>query len=273
MYEMEAMMEKKFETGSITPRKKLGGIRLRLLLKLSKKDWHEIRGNKQILLPMLILPILITIVYPLLLVAAPLSDPGSFGSPAELKAFLDMMIGSIIRPMFVMIPLLITMAIASDSWAGEKERKTAESLFLLPLSDTELFVAKVLASFIPGMLITWGCWVALTVLLDSLLFPVLGFLYMPDVLWIFMVFVFSPILAFFSIFVNCWVSYRAKDAKSAQQIGGSVITIFIGVLIGGIFGLIELVIILLTIVFGAVDLVLVYLSPRIFSREAMIAKF
>ncbi len=270
---MVSMKEKELETGAKTQRMKLGSIRLRLLLKLSRKDWREIRGNKQILIPMLVLPILVTIVYPLLLVAAPLSDTASFSSPEELRFYIDTMVGNIIRPMFVMIPLLITMAIASDSWAGEKERKTAESLFLLPLSDTELFVAKVLSSFIPGMLVTWGCWAALTILLDTLLFPALGFLYMPDMVWIFMVFVFSPILAFFSIFVNCWVSYRAKDAKSAQQIGGSVVTIFIAVLIGGIFGLLEIIVILLTIVFGAIDLILVYLSPRIFSREAMIAKF
>ncbi|MEX2680717.1 MAG: ABC transporter permease subunit [Candidatus Sigynarchaeota archaeon] len=248
-------------------------LRISLLLKIAKKDWREIKSNKQILVPMLVLPILVTVVYPLLMVAGPLSDPASLQDYGGVIGLLDMMVGNVIRPMFVMIPLLITMAIASDAWAGEKERRTAESLFLLPLSDTELFVAKVLASFIPGMLITWGCWVALTVLIDSIVFPYLGFLYMPDLTWIFMVFVFSPILAFFSIFVNVWVSYRAKDTKSAQQIGGSVVTIFFGVLIGGIFGVLQIILILLTIVFGALDLVLIRLSPRIFSREAMIAKF
>jgi len=252
---------------------KLEMPRMRLLLKIAKKDWREIKSNKQILVPMLVLPFLVTIFYPLVLVTALLSDTGEYSSPGELQMVVDMVIGNIIRSMFVMIPLLITMAIASDSWAGEKERKTAESLFLLPLSDTELFVAKVLASFIPGMLITWGCWVGLTIILDSLLFPYLGYLYMPDLTWIFLVFVFSPILAFFSIYVNCWVSYRAKDTKSAQQVGGSVVTIFIGVLISGFLGVLNFTIIVLTIIIGIVDLILVYFSPRIFSREAMIAKF
>ncbi|NMC04524.1 MAG: ABC transporter permease subunit [Candidatus Lokiarchaeota archaeon] len=248
-------------------------IRLGLLMKIARKDWREIKSNKQILVPMLALPILVTIIYPLLMIGGPLSDPAGLAEMGGVQVLLDMMVGNLIRPMFVMIPLLITMAIASDAWAGEKERKTAESLFLLPLSDTELFVAKVLASFIPGMLITWGCWVALTGMIDTMVFPYIGYLYMPDLLWLFLVFVFSPILAFFSIFVNVWVSYRAKDTKSAQQIGGSVVTIFIGVLIGGIFGLLQVILVLLTVVFGAIDVVLVLLSPRLFSREAMIAKF
>ena len=46
--------------------------------------------------------------------------------------------------------------IASDSFAGEKERKTIEALLATPLSDSELFVGKVLVAFIPAVLVTFA---------------------------------------------------------------------------------------------------------------------
>nr|MDO8108667.1 ABC transporter permease subunit [Candidatus Sigynarchaeota archaeon] len=261
---------------------KLG--RLRLLLKISKKDWKEIRTNKQILVPMIILPIMFTVFFPIVGIILPLMSM----TPADLAEFallfpeyaaqpvlgyLHFYVSTMLRPFFVMIPLMLTSVIAADSWAGEKERKTAESLLLLPLSDTELLVAKVLASLIPGLVITWVCGAVVSVILDIAAFPYLGYLFLPDASWIYLIFVFAPVMAFFAIFTGVYVSYRAKDTKSAQQISGSVVIIFLGVLVSGFLGVADIVLYMLTIGFGAIDLILVYFSPKIFSRENMIAKF
>ncbi|HME51007.1 MAG TPA: ABC transporter permease subunit [Candidatus Lokiarchaeia archaeon] len=249
-------------------------LRLGLLIKLSRKDWHEIRSNRQVLLPMILMPVIFAVVYPLLIVGGPLSDPSSIiGQFGSILNYLNYMVGDIIRPIFVMIPMLVTLAIAADSWAGEKERKTAESILLLPLTDTELFVAKVLASFIPGLIITWISGAILSTIVDSLTYSLLGFLYMPNVSWLFILFVLSPVLSFFTIYIDVWVSYRARDTKSAQQIGGTVMVIFIAVLVSGFLGVIELVLLILTACFAVLDVIMIYFSPRVFSRENIIAKF
>jgi ABC-2 type transport system permease protein len=250
-------------------------FRLKLLMKLAQKDWREIRSNKQIMVPMIVVPVVFSIFYPILMVVLPLS--GGEASLAEfggIYGFLAMMVDSVIKPLFVLIPLLITMAIASDSWAGEKERKTAESIFLLPLTDTELFTAKVLASFIPGMLITWACSAATMTIVDVATSPFLsGMLYLPNSSWLYMLFVFTPVMSFFTIYINVWVSYRARDTKSAQQIGGSVIVVVLGVMVSSFLGLMDLVLFILTACFGAIDIILIKISPRVFSREVMISKF
>jgi hypothetical protein len=251
-------------------------IRLRLLIKVSQKDWKDIRGNRQILVPMIALPIFFGVLYPFLLIGIPLSNGSlsSYGSIGGLLGYLDY-VSVILRSLFVVIPLMITMTIASASWAEEKEKKTAESLFLLPLTDTELFTAKVLTSFIPGILITWACAAASMTLIDAMVYPYIMVLLLPDFGWLFVLFVFTPILAVFSIYMGVWVSYRARDAKSAQQIGSSVVFIFLPILITGFIGtgLANFLIYLLSAVLGALDIALIYLSPRIFSRERMIARF
>ena len=45
--------------------------------------------------------------------------------------------------------------LGSDSFAGEKERKTIEALLATPISDSELLLGKILVSFIPAMLVTF----------------------------------------------------------------------------------------------------------------------
>lgn len=252
-----------------------GSLRWGMLFKIAKKDWGDIKSNKQILLPMTVVPVMFAVFMPVVLIVLPLytTDPSEFAELGGAVGFLMFYANAMLRPFFVMIPLMITMAIASDSWAGEKERKTAESLFLLPLNDTELFVAKVMASFVPGMVITWACAAAMMVIVDIAALPFLGYVLMPDAGWLFQLFVFSPIIAFFSIFVNVYVSYRARDTKSAQQIGGSVLVIFFGVFIGGFFGQIDVITWIMAAILGGLDVVFVVIAPRIFSRENMIAKF
>ncbi|MFX0102332.1 MAG: ABC transporter permease subunit [Candidatus Hodarchaeota archaeon] len=243
-------------------------IRLSMIMKIVRKDWQDVKSNKQILMPMVILPVMFSLALPLLLVVLPLMT----ASLENVGAFLETNINTMIKPFFIMIPLMITMVTASDSWAGEKERKTAESLLLLPLTDTELLVAKVSASFIPGMVITWICGAAVTVMIDVAAFPVINALILPDFSWLFLLLVLAPIVAFFSIFLNVWVSYRSRDTKSASQIGGTVILLFVGFIAGSFFGASDALPYLYTVVFGVIDILMIKFSPMIFSRESIIAK-
>lgn len=251
-------------------------LRFKMLFKVTLKDMRENMKNKQISLVMILLPASFTIMIPLLLIVLPLK----LMSPEDLleagmlvpglegaEAYLVYNWNTIILPFFVMVPLAITMSISSDSWAGEKERRTAESLLLLPLTDEELFLAKVLASLIPGLVITWACGITLTFIIDITMYPYLGYAFLPNASWLFHQLVLTPILAFFSIFINVWISYRSKDTKSAQQMGGLVFLVFIGFLVGGFLGVITFLTYVITIILGVIDFIFIYISPKVFSRE------
>nr|MDO8115807.1 ABC transporter permease subunit [Candidatus Sigynarchaeota archaeon] len=262
-------------------------LRWKLLIKISKNDWKEISGNKQIFIPMVIVPIFFTLFLPIMLIVLPIVASSEADFIAEMQSIypsittmgqavmvmLELYVNGMIRSFFVMIPIMITLSVASDSWAGEKERKTAESLLLLPLTDTELFVAKVLSSFIPGVLVSYVCAAGMMAIIDITVLPYIGYLYLPNAGWFYQLFVFVPILSFFSIFINVWVSARARDTKSAQQLGGSVIVVFIGFLIGGFLGVVDLLMYIMTIGIGITDLLMIYFAPKIFSREKLIARF
>ena len=47
------------------------------------------------------------------------------------------------------MPIFTASVIAADSLVGEKERKTSEALLALPISNGELLLGKILASFCP----------------------------------------------------------------------------------------------------------------------------
>lgn len=245
-------------------------MRWSLLFKITKKDWREIKSNKQIIIPMIIVPLLFAVVLPFFIVILPIlsGDSDEFAEFGGVVGFIYYMANSQLMPSLVMIPLLVTMAIAADSWAGEKERKTAESILLLPVSDGDLLVAKILTSFIPGMIITLLCGAGIIIIVDV----AVGFLLFPDWNWIFMLFILTPLLTFMSVAINVWISTRAKDTKSAQQMGGFTFVLYFAVLFAGLFGVGPLVLNVLAIILAILDVVLLFLAPRMFSRETLIAK-
>lgn len=79
----------------------------------------------------------------------------SFGS---LEGFLGIELFSITMPLILM---LLTISRAGNALAGEVERGTMRSLLSLPLSRTQVYVAKYLASTVPVVLLTVALAVAM----------------------------------------------------------------------------------------------------------------
>ena len=59
--------------------------------------------------------------------------------------------GYLLAPLFLLVPLMVSAVLAADAFAGEKERKTLETLLHLPLAERDLFIAKLLTAFIPSV--------------------------------------------------------------------------------------------------------------------------
>ena len=63
--------------------------------------------------------------------------------------------GYLLAPLFLIVPLMVSAVLAADAFAGEKERRTLEALLHLPVSDRDLFLAKLLVAFVPALAISW----------------------------------------------------------------------------------------------------------------------
>jgi ABC-2 type transport system permease protein len=58
---------------------------------------------------------------------------------------------------FMWLPFVLAGGTTADSFAGERERHTLETLLATRLSDRDIFLGKVLAVLIYCLSVTWGC--------------------------------------------------------------------------------------------------------------------
>ena len=63
--------------------------------------------------------------------------------------------GQAFSSMFLLMPMILPSIIAAYSIVGEKTNHTLEPLLATPVKTWELLTAKMLASFIPSMVLTW----------------------------------------------------------------------------------------------------------------------
>jgi ABC-type Na+ efflux pump permease subunit len=114
-----------------------------------------------------------TIAIPLILLGASLFQLFSVSdlrtvSPEELPQVVGVLL---LIPLlyFMMFPLVIPHQIAIYAIMSEKEQKSLEPLLATPLRTSELFLAKMLASVLPALLITWAAFVLFLAIIQVLL--------------------------------------------------------------------------------------------------------
>jgi ABC-type Na+ efflux pump permease subunit len=182
----------------------------------------------------------------------------------------------IFAPFFLIIPLMASSVIASDSFAGEKERKTIEALLATPLSDSELMLGKILVAFIPSMLVSIGAFITYTVIVDLLTYTLFeGQLWLPNMLWLITMFGLAPVVALTSIGLTVLISARVKGFREAQQISAVLLVPVLALVFGQITGALifgPLVVTGLIGLFGIIDLFIFRMSVRLFKREEILTK-
>jgi len=150
--------------------------------------------------------------------------------------------------------------IASDIFAGEKERKTIEALLAMPISDSELLLGKILVSFIPSMIVSVISFLTYSAVIDVPSFSIFdGRLLLPNAVWIILIFGLAPTIALAGIGLTLIISAKLKGFREAQQIsvillipllalifGQVTVTIIFGPLVAsaliGLFAIIDLLV-------------------------------
>src|SRR3954467_5479877 len=145
--------------------------------------------------------------------------------------------GYLLAPLFLIVPLMVSAVLAADAFAGEKERKTLESLLHLPMSDREIFVAKLLTAYVPAVLVSWFGFACFAVVANTVAWPVMHRVFIPTRLWGVMIFWVAPAVAALGLAAMVRVSARAPPPQEANQLGGAVILPLIFLAVGQATGL------------------------------------
>ncbi len=118
---------------------------------------------------------------------------------------------------------MVSAVLAADAFAGEKERRTIETLLHLPISDRDLYLAKLLSAYIPAVGISWIGFACYLVVGNVAAWPVMHRIFLPTRLWIAVILWLAPAVAAFGLGIMVRVSARARTSQEANQLGGTVI--------------------------------------------------
>ena len=176
---------------------------------------------------------------------------------------------------FMLIPVTCAMSVAANSIVGEKQSRALEPLLATPLTTIELLGAKVLGSLLPSVGMSVAC-MAVYLLLVLLLAQ-------PGVAWAILgprslgvVFVLGPLAALAALQLAVCVSSRVNDARTAQQLGVTVILPIVGLFISQLMGAFKMtgpVILAIAAGLVIVNAGLMALAVHIFDREAILTRW
>jgi ABC-2 type transport system permease protein len=205
-----------------------------------RKDLTAVKRSKAIMLPMILVPAVLLIAMPLGLglfarsaptaqVATALNSPmvSDLARPIlalpEREQLIVLVLGYLLSPLLLVIPLMVSAVLAADAFAGEKERRTLDGLLYLPISDRDLFLAKVLSAFTPALAITWIGAFVYAVLSNATGWSVMHRVFIPFSQWMIVILWIAPAVALLALGLLVIVSSRARTTQEANQLGGAVI--------------------------------------------------
>ena len=119
---------------------------------------------------------------------------------------------------FLMFPLVIPHSIAIYAIMSEKEQKSLEPLLATPLRTGELFLAKMFASVLPAVGITWVAFGLFLVVVQALLPQnVLELAWEQfSSIWLVTLGLFAPLAATFMTLAAMAIATRVSDLRAAQ---------------------------------------------------------
>jgi ABC-type Na+ efflux pump permease subunit len=166
--------------------------------------------------------------------------------------------------------------IASDSFAGEKERKTIEGLLATPISDGELMLGKILVSFIPSVAVTLLAFMGYCISVDVMSLRLFdGKLLLPNTNWILLILFLAPTIALTAIGLTVTISSRVRGFREAQQISILLILPILGLLFAQASGAIIIgpaMILILTIILLILNAIIFKIGLKLFQREEILTR-
>lgn len=263
---------------------------------IALKDIQAIRTNIQIWLPIVIIPTIFALVLPAgIILALTHWDIEAIGNVGVMLDTIEKLPSGALRealfgwetveqqvayfflvylfaPFFLLIPVMISSVVAANSFVGEKEGKTLESLLFTPLDMTSMFVGKLLSAFIPAQAVTVGCFILYSLVVNLVGLPLFGRAILPQLNWMALILWVVPAISLLAIFVNVYISARVKGFQEAYQLGGLMVLPILALIGGQIAGVLFLsvtVLFVIGLVVLLLDLVFIYWTGRHLDRNRL----
>jgi ABC-2 type transport system permease protein len=270
-------------------------VHWRALRTLALRDLKLVVRSKAMMLPMLIVPLIFVVALPAamgffapqmaaageardlaqFLEMMPSAMRDEFAGLSEAQILVVVMLEYLFAPMFLIIPIMVASTIAAGSFVGEKERKTLEALLYTPTTDAELFLGKLLASWIPAFLVGVGAFVLYAVVVNASAWQVMGRVFFPNTMWAALVLWLSPAAAGLGLGVIILISSKVSTFQDAYQLGGLVVIPVLLLVFGQIAGVLYLnvlAVMLMGLFLWLVDGAILWFGIRTFKRSEIIAR-
>ena len=239
---------------------------------IASKDFAIFRKKRNIIYSILILPLLISILFPTVLTFAGHRNGGTGVSADELQVLLPAF-----SFFYLILAGIIPTTIASYSIVGEKVEKSLEPLLATPTTDGEILIGKGISAFLPAIAAILGGATVFMALMDLVTRDTLGYLFFPNWNAGVVLFLMVPLAAIMSVEWNVMVSSRVSDVRVAQQLGALLVVPFGGIYVGGEINLIPLgdtgTLLIIAAILLVVDLVLLPVVRTTFRREEILTKW
>jgi ABC-2 type transport system permease protein len=219
-----------------------------------RRDLTVALGSKAVVLPALLVPLVVLVLLPAgiglaprFLAAGDLDDlePLLAALPPERLAELPadpalatavVTLTLLLLPMLLLVPVMVATVIAADGVAGEQERRTLEGLLLTPVSDRELAIAKLLAAWLPAVVLGLVGAVLYAAVVHMTVGQQVGTVLLPDAAFLVLVLWASPAFAAAALGAVMLVSVRSRSTQEAYQLGGLVVLPVVGLVVAQAVG-------------------------------------
>ena len=259
---------------------------------VTKREIREVLRDLNLLVPMFALPALIAFIAAAAVMGSG-RGPANFIGQAVGGALLEQLpdqqlrpllyldlsdINQVIRvimkalliPLFWVTPVALTSTVAADSFVGEKERNTIEPLLATPISDGQLFAAKLCTAVLPAVFGTWFGILLFAFLTSRYQGPYFPRFILADPDWLFSMFVIVPLMALLAAAIAALISTRVATYRSAYQLNGLIVLPLILMMVPQtvvLFLFTPHALLYIGLFFLILDAILVWFAMRLFDRE------
>ncbi len=262
------------------------------------KDVKVLARTKGVVLPIVIVPLFFTIIFPAVFASLPqLTEMAGFPMPVaginellrrfppefrqalagydSMQRMVVLMVVYYFAPMYLILPLMVSTVVAADSLAGEKERRTLEALLYTPTSDQELFLAKLLSALLPALGVAWFGFIVYSIVVNVAAWPTFGYIFFPTAMWWILALWVAPAVACVGLGATVLISARVNTFQEAYQLGGMVVIPMVALMISQSAGALYLgstMVFLLGLMAWCIDAALLYFGMRALRRNALLAR-
>ena len=237
---------------------------------IATKDFSIFRTKKRILYTLIILPLLFSVVLPLVISSYPdPTKPIMFGNtPVSILNFFSFF--------YIFLAFLIPTTIASYSIISEKIEQSLEPLLATPTTDAELLFGKSIASLLPCLAMIYISSIVFMVLSDVLTYKTIGYFFFPNSIMAIILLLAVPLSSILSVELNVIISSKVNDVRTAQQLGTLLIFPFVilyGLLEASIVSFNIINMFLLFMFLLIICVALFYVSRATFQRDKILTNW